>query len=64
MGIRYLGELVGRDDGLDVVDPGGEVPEVGEEPVQEVALVQLLLAQPRLLHQLLPVRHDLAVLSL
>ena len=32
--------------------------------MEEVALVQLLLPQPGLLHQLLPVGHDLTVLSL
>jgi hypothetical protein len=39
---HVLGELVGRDDGLHVVDPRDQVAEVGQEPVQVVRLVQLL----------------------
>ncbi len=55
--IRYLGELVGSYDDLDVTDPQVEVPVVDREPVEEDALLQLL-------HQLLPAAYSCSQLLL
>ena len=59
-----LGQIVGGDDGLHVVDPGHEVAEVGEEAVQVVGVVQAHLALLGLAAQALPVVLDLVALGL
>jgi hypothetical protein len=39
---HILGEFVSLDDSFHVVDPVGEIAVVGQEPVEEIAFVQLL----------------------
>ena len=59
-----LGQIVGGDDGLHVVDPGHEVAEVGQEAVQVVGVIQAHLALLGLAAQALPVVLDLVALGL
>lgn len=59
-----LGQFVGRNDRLHVVDPGGEISEVSEEAVQTIALVQALASLLGLAGESLPVCHDLGALGL
>jgi len=58
---HILSQLIGRDDGLHAIDPGHEVAEIGEETVQVVGLIKLLLALASLGGETLPVVGNLGL---
>ena len=61
---HILSQVVSGDDVLHVLDPGHQVPEVSQEAVEVVRVIQASLPVCPLVLQLLPVVHNLSLLSI